>query len=276
MVDPMTAAGGDLAILGSKDLLNKLLGPTADYLGGELKNLLEGFVEKSKDNVARILLKARDKLGDRLGTPGTVNPRVLKDIIIEGAFCEDELAAEYYGGILASARTESGRDDRAAAYLGVVKGLSTYEIKFHYVYYNLMRKLLAGKRKLGMWTNDLDYMALAIPYGAYVAAMDFGSEEDPKAICVDSLLGLVRHDLLDERYVVRTVEHVWRHEDRPLPDPLRLRYTPFGASLYLCVCGHRNLPPNAILDPNVSIPDSVIAIPEGAFSVKDEHGRKRE
>ena len=30
MVDPLTLAGTGLAVLGSKDILNKLLGPTAD------------------------------------------------------------------------------------------------------------------------------------------------------------------------------------------------------------------------------------------------------
>jgi len=40
MIDPQTALGTGLAILGSKELLNKILGPTADYCGEGLRNLV--------------------------------------------------------------------------------------------------------------------------------------------------------------------------------------------------------------------------------------------
>lgn len=39
-MDPVTVSGAGLAVWGSKDLMTKLLGPTADYIGGEAKNLV--------------------------------------------------------------------------------------------------------------------------------------------------------------------------------------------------------------------------------------------
>ena len=40
-MDPATASGVSAVILASKDLLGKVLGPTAVYVGGELKGLAE-------------------------------------------------------------------------------------------------------------------------------------------------------------------------------------------------------------------------------------------
>ena len=46
MVDPNALIGGGLAALASKDLLTKLLGPTADYIGGEIKDLVEKLKQR--------------------------------------------------------------------------------------------------------------------------------------------------------------------------------------------------------------------------------------
>ena len=56
-MEPTTAIGTGLAIIGSKDLLTKLLGPTADYVGGEVKN----FVDKCNINLDSIFNKTYKK-----------------------------------------------------------------------------------------------------------------------------------------------------------------------------------------------------------------------
>jgi hypothetical protein len=71
-MDP-TIIGTGLAVLASKDVLNKLLGPTADYVGGEMK----GLVEKCNVNIGSILARAVKRLGTRLDEPGQVSPRIL-------------------------------------------------------------------------------------------------------------------------------------------------------------------------------------------------------
>jgi len=114
------AIGG---ILASKDLLNKLLGPTAEYLGENLK----GVVERSAKNTARILQVAYGKLKDRLGDNGQVPPRVLKGVIDEGRFVEDALATEYFGGLLASSRSETG-DDTVLPYVNLVKSMPLIQL----------------------------------------------------------------------------------------------------------------------------------------------------
>ncbi len=79
-MDPATG----LTILGSAvggaKLVEKLLGPTADYVGTGLKN----WAEKRVTNASRIFEKAAEKLGSRIDEPGAVPPRVLKEILDEG------------------------------------------------------------------------------------------------------------------------------------------------------------------------------------------------
>ena len=117
MPDSLTTLGTGLVVLGSKDILTKMLGPSAEYIG----EVTKGLVEKCNINLDNIFSKAKRRLGNKIEDPGIVNPRVLKHVLDEGRFCEDELTAEYYGGLLASSRTKEGRDDRASRSLNVLK-----------------------------------------------------------------------------------------------------------------------------------------------------------
>lgn len=51
----------------------------------------------------RIFENADRQLSDE-PVDGRVSPRVLRKVLQEGSFIEDELAAEYLGGVLASSR----------------------------------------------------------------------------------------------------------------------------------------------------------------------------
>ncbi len=101
MPEPITVIGASAvaAYLG-KDGLNKLLGPTADYLGQEVR----GFVEKCNINLDSVFRRALRKLGHRAELPGQVSPRVLKRVITDAPFCDDPVVQEYFAGMLASAR----------------------------------------------------------------------------------------------------------------------------------------------------------------------------
>lgn len=120
--------------LGGKDFLTKILGPTADYIGEQAKLM----VEKQVQNTNRIFQNANRILGPKLDEPGTVPPRVLKEILENGSFCDEELSAEYFGGILASSRSGISRDDRAMTMLDLIKSLSIYQIRTHYIFYQIV------------------------------------------------------------------------------------------------------------------------------------------
>ena len=144
-MEPATTISlGVVAAYLAKDGIGKLLGPTADYLGEGLRDLTRRRVE----SIGRILSKASTKLGSQLDEPGQVPPRVLKTVLNEGSYCEDPVALEYFGGVLASSRTERGRDDRGARVAKVVDNLSTYQLRTHYLIYSSIANLFAtsGKR----------------------------------------------------------------------------------------------------------------------------------
>jgi len=78
-------------IWANRDLMKKLFGPTAEYLGDGMK----GLVQKGSSNVGKIISAAIERLGDKINERGVVPPRILKDIVLEGAFIEDELTIRY-------------------------------------------------------------------------------------------------------------------------------------------------------------------------------------
>ncbi|WP_422320324.1 hypothetical protein [Prosthecobacter sp.] len=204
-MDPSTAVGAGLAILGSKDLMLKLLGPTAEYVGGEVK----GLVAKCNINLDNIFKKAMRKLGTRADEPGEVNPRVLKHIFDEGRFCEDELAAEYYGGILASARSGNGRDDRGVTVLATVKDLSVYQLRTHFILYSLVHRLFKDQEVNLEKRLDCSNAKIFIPDEVYSEAMDFQPGEDVSSIVPHAFAGLDRYNLVSEVHIAAGPSGGW-------------------------------------------------------------------
>ena len=147
--------------LGSKDLLLKLLGPSADYLGQEA----QGLVKKCNFNVNRVFSNAWKKLGKKVEEPGEVNPRVLKEVYSEARFCEEDVLVDYYGGILASARNGDGKDDWAIPLLSKLKTLSSYQVAFHFFAYRAVYEMFRGS-SLKMGTQQSE-MKVFIPWHSF-------------------------------------------------------------------------------------------------------------
>lgn len=126
-------------LLLNSDTMKKVLGPTADYFGEEIKM----FAEKRVNNIKKIFSSAERKLGSKVNDIGKVPPKVLRGILNEGSFSEDELCVEYFGGLLASSRSEISRDDRAAYYISLLGHLSSYQIRTHYIFYSVLKELFS-------------------------------------------------------------------------------------------------------------------------------------
>ena len=195
MSEPGAAIGlGILGGLVALDPVKRLLGPTADYLGGELAR----FTERRMQTIARILQNATDKVADRLDQPGAVPPRVLRDVINDGSWNEDQLSVEYFGGILASSRTPTSRDDRAATFTAMLSRLSTYQIRSHYILYTAIRQAYLGtKSNLGQ-KADRDKLEVVLPLPAYVKLLGLSDREikDFQNILEHVVFGLHREDLI--------------------------------------------------------------------------------
>jgi len=234
MPEPVTTVGlGALAAYLSKDGLNKLLGPTAEYLGEGLKE----FTMKRIENIGRIFKKGTSKLGQRIERPGKVPPKVLKGVINEGSYCENELASEYFGGVLASSRTTIDRDDRGASILKTVDGLSTYQIRTHYLIYNAIRKLFFGS---GYHFNieDRPKMEIFIPLEAYKTAMKISPEENKQfhPLLSHSFFGL-HNEALIENFRYGSVKTMLKFYKKATTAGIVCTPSAFGAELYLWAHG---------------------------------------
>lgn len=187
--DLIVAAG---AYLGSKEILGKLLGPTADYLGGGLKSLTERGVK----NLNRVFAAAVRKLGPRIEEPGAIPPRVLRAVLENGYFCDDELTTEYFGGVLASSRTTIKRDDRGTSFVHLLETLSAYQIRAHYVLYTAFRRAFGGNPANIGRVSIRDQLLLYVPQRSFNELMDFADSEDPAILTSHSLSGLINNRLL--------------------------------------------------------------------------------
>lgn len=145
-VDPLStglakiaaSAGVEGAKEGSK-LLNRVLGPSADVIGEALAR----YTDFRLKNVGVIVEKAHRK--SRAQGDGEVPPRVAHRLLEEGSYCDDELMAEYLGGVLAASRTPAGRDDRAVVWSALVNGLSTLQLRGHFLLYREWARHLHGR-----------------------------------------------------------------------------------------------------------------------------------
>ena len=277
MVDPITSIGAGLSILGSKDIITKLLGPTAEYIGGEIK----GLVEKCNVNLDDIFVKAHQKLGNKLDQPGVVNPRVLKSIFDEGRFCEDELTKEYFGGVLASSRTENGKDDRGITNSKLVSSLSSYQLRTHYIFYSLLRKTFQPYRHIVSPGTSRQMMPIYLPTELFYMLMNIIEEyPDPNErlnILTHSMNGLRRADLIEDNYLFGGPEFFkrdnikCRFDDFPMREEILCEHgitfqpTPGGMELFLWAHGLGQFTHFQFLDenlkieefPNMELPDKV-------------------
>ena len=261
-MEPVTSVGAGLAILGSKDILTKILGPSAEYIGGEVA----GFVEKCNINLNTIFNCAHRKLGNRLEEEGTVNSRVLKHVLDEGRFCEDQLTAEYYGGILASSKTDTGRDDRGVAVTATLNLLSTYQIRAHYLCYYLFHKLhQKSELTLGRQNNE---MKIFIPASVYEAAMDFTDNEIPSDIVTHSIVGLVRQGLLYSDYSIGSLESMQKQYSNAQEQGIIVAPTTIGSEMFFWGLGFKGSTGYELTKQGLDIGEPSIVISDGACKIQ--------
>lgn len=229
------------AALGSAKLVEKLLGPTADYVGQGLRD----WTEKRVANIHNIFHIAADRLGEDLDKEGGVPPRILKGILDEGSFCDDPLMAEYFGGVLASSRTNVSHDDRGMAFLSVISNLSAYQVRSHYIFYILFHRDFKGSKLDTLyprWSGAP--LLIYMPYTVYAAMMNLQDDEDVAAIAAHSLNGLERNSLTSS-FAYGTPEKLRVFANIYCPENIKseglmVGFAPFGAELFCYVHGQSN------------------------------------
>lgn len=119
--------------------LRKVLGPTLEEFGEDLKALYS----KGRDN---IIAAANRKIGSSEDGK-RANLRIARDILWNGAFTDDEMCAEYFGGVLAASRSSDGTDDDAIQFVDVIKSMSSNQLRLHYIIYNTLNENFVSTRR---------------------------------------------------------------------------------------------------------------------------------
>lgn len=135
----------------------KLFGKTLDEMGDDLN-------KSYKANREKLLAKAAKKVNDP-DDGAQPNLRVARDIVWNGAVTDDEVCAEYFGGLLASSRSSDGKDDSALIYVDCIKALSSKQLHLHYVIYSTLQELIlkAGKPINPGLDRDITVQSVCIP-----------------------------------------------------------------------------------------------------------------
>lgn len=126
-------------IAGAAYLAQQLFGKTLAEMGEDLSNVY-------KNNRDKLLVKAAKKVVDP-NDGAKPNLRVARDVLWNGSVTDDEVCAEYFGGLLAASRSPDGKDDSSLIYVDCIKALSSKQLHLHYVIYSSLEALLfkAGK-----------------------------------------------------------------------------------------------------------------------------------
>jgi hypothetical protein len=259
----LTILGG---AVGSAKVLEKMLGPTADYLGGGLKN----WTERGCHNVGRIFERAKARLGPKIDEPGGIPPRVLKEVLSEGPFCDDDLWADYFGGVLASSRSGVERDDRGARFASILSRLSTYQVRCHFVLYRLFKMLFDGGGGTVNTDGGRSALEMFVPGSAFAASMDLVEAESADVIVSHTIVGLVGESLLGSHYKFEGQDFIKQNGFAGATDSgIIVQPSTLGAELFHWAHGIGDIHTSRFLDPALKFPSEVkIKLTSGVCSIR--------
>jgi len=156
-------------------------------------------VEKWSENqqAQKILRLAAKKTDSTI--PGSVPPRVSAAVLESSQYTDDEFVAEYLSGVLASARTPNGKDDRGVSWSALVNRLSSDTLRIHYVLYSIMRRKMNGvdAELMAAWCDK----HIVVQYISLLPKLDFGEPQSAIRRVLEALYTLQREGLL------KTVTH---------------------------------------------------------------------
>jgi hypothetical protein len=112
----------------------QLFGKTLAEMGDDLNKVY-------KSNRDKLLAKAAARVADP-NDGAKPNLRVARDVIWNGAVTDDEVCAEYFGGLLAASRSADGKDDSTLIYVDCIKALSSKQLHLHFVIYSGLQSVL--------------------------------------------------------------------------------------------------------------------------------------
>lgn len=208
-------------------LFQRILGPAADEIGEALRR----YTSYRVGNVERIVRRAEIRSGGASDN-ATVHPRVAHTILEDGSYSDDELMAEYYGGVLAASRTPGGRDDRAVSWSSLIAGLSAIQVRAHYLLYREWAARLHNVPGLYLgYAQGRTRARMDVELSEFISVLGSDSELDESAVMNSSIPGLARVNLLDADYSFGERQHT-NAEDSQFQSVLRIKPSVAGLELY--------------------------------------------
>jgi len=239
-----------LTICSTNPLIIKVLGPTADYIGEGVK----AFTEKRVQNLKRILNRASEKLDKQKISTGAVPPRVLKHILDDGSYVDNDLAAEYFSGVLAASKSDRSRDDRALTILKLLSSMSNYEIRLHYILYSTVRETFLSFDKFNVSEEDQsNKYGLFFPMGPFIDSFIIEQGEDINPILEHALPGLATRNLIGKGYMYGGKDFIKRRYPSVAKDGIIAFPSLLGAQLFLAAHGYLNISANKLCDSSLEL-----------------------
>jgi hypothetical protein len=196
---------------------------------------------------------------------GQVSPKVLKNVLEEGYFSEDQLAAEYFGGVLASSRTTNSRDDRGATFIKLVSRLSVYQLRMHHIFYATVRKRHSGtSANIFQQSDRKSTLKTFVGFSAFVKGLDLQQGEAVDTLLPHILSGLIREGLIEDDFAWGSAEHIKKSKGLDvLEGGMVLSPSTLGFELFLWAYGKGDRTLRAVFDPTLELkPLPEISYPE--------------
>lgn len=196
-------------------VMKKLLGPALDEIGSDLQALYK----LGRDKIVSAAVRKTNTEDGYMA-----NLRVARDVFWNGSFTDEVICAEYFGGILASSRSENGKDDRGIYYTDIIKSLSSQQLLFHYIIYCSLNKLWlempaeTARPNVGMGTELQNYTV----WYATKELESFGVSVEK------DLIALASKGLIDNNYEAKGHK---LEDGRELPYA-KMKPTTLGVQLY--------------------------------------------
>lgn len=114
-----------------------VLGKTLEHMGDDLARLYTA----GRDRIVRAALRRVDPSDGKCA-----NLRVSRDALWHGSFSEDAMCAEYFGGVIVASRSEEGEDDTGVYYVGIIRSLSSAQLRLHYNLYRAFNLYFSSGR----------------------------------------------------------------------------------------------------------------------------------
>jgi hypothetical protein len=223
----------------ARPLLERLLGPSVDYVGKSMSALLERCGNK---NIADIFRSAASKISDVPADNHYVNPRVLRILLEDGCYADDVVTREYFAGLLASSISPDGKDDHAITFLVILRSLTTHQVRWHHILYSCLR-LLGGGNGLIPFSDGARQIFLP---DALLTEHDIPVGAASKA---HAIIGLLREGLIGVSYELK---HHAMIGDTPR-DGTVIGGSPLGAQLFLWVHGHPEADFDSLFDKTLDL-----------------------